>query len=331
VTDNVAGNSDVDDGSTTLTSPLIDASVGSGQDAVLSYYRWYNNAAGASPQADIFEIEISNDDGANWLPLETVGPSGSEVFGGWVKKQFLVSDFVAPTSTMRVRFTASDLGDGSVVEAAVDGVEIQIVECVTVDVSINQGELQRSMLMDLNISFAGDVEIGESAFTLEKVGDGNVPVSFTTEFDGSRTNATLSFSGPFTADSGSLVDGNYQLTIDGDEVIDSQGSPMDLDGDGSPGGILVFGDEESETFYRFFGDTDQNRAVNIFDLLEFRRSYRLVTGDASFNASFDSNGDGSVDVFDLLRFRQNYRLTLPFDDGNSARSKPESGGGKPGR
>ena len=42
VTDNMAGNSDVDGGSTTLTSPLMDASVGSGQEAVLSYYRWYD-------------------------------------------------------------------------------------------------------------------------------------------------------------------------------------------------------------------------------------------------------------------------------------------------
>ena len=138
VTDNVAGNSDVDDGSTILTSPLLDASVGSAQDAVLSYYRWYNNAVGASPQEDVFEMEISNDNGANWVPLETVGPTGPEVFGGWVKKQFLISDFIAPTSTMRVRFIASDLGEGSVVEAAVDGVEIQVVDCVTVDVAINQ-------------------------------------------------------------------------------------------------------------------------------------------------------------------------------------------------
>ena len=30
---------------------------------------------------------------------------------------------------MRIRFTASDLGDGSVVEAAVDGVSIDMIQC----------------------------------------------------------------------------------------------------------------------------------------------------------------------------------------------------------
>ncbi len=313
LTDNVAGNSDVDGGSTTLTSPLMDASVTSSQEAVLSYYRWYNNAAGASPQADIFEIEISNDDGANWVPLDSVGPTGSEVFGGWVKKQFLISNVVTPTSNMRVRFTASDVGDGSVVEAAVDGIEIQVVECVTVDVAINRGELQRSMVLDLNVSFAGNVEIGESAFSFEKLGDGNVPVTFTEEFESGRTKATLSFLGPFTEPSGSLMDGNYQLTINGD-LITSNGVALDVDGDGVPGGLLIFGDQESDALYRLFADSDQNRVVDIFDLLGFRQTFLLMTGDSSFDDTFDWNLDGIINVFDLLKLRQNWLKEMPFDN-----------------
>lgn len=130
VTDNVAGNSDVDGGSTILTSPVMDGSVGANQQAVLTYYRWYDNTAGNAPQEDTFVVEISNDGGSSWSNLEIVGPSGSEVFGGWVKKHFLISDFVAPSNQMRLRFTASDLINGSVVEAGVDGVEIQVVDCV---------------------------------------------------------------------------------------------------------------------------------------------------------------------------------------------------------
>ena len=130
VTDNATGNSDVDGGSTVLTSPIMDASVSSSEDAVLVYYRWYNNSAGNAPFEDEFVIEISNDGGASWSSLETVGPTGDDVNGGWVKKQFLVSDFVTPTNQMRVRFTASDFGNGSVVEAGVDGVEIQLVDCL---------------------------------------------------------------------------------------------------------------------------------------------------------------------------------------------------------
>lgn len=326
LTDNVAGNSDVDGGSTILTSPTLDAGVGSGQEAVLSYYRWYNNSVGIVD--DIFEVEISNDDGANWVALETVGPTGSEVLGGWVKKQFLISDFVAPTANTRIRFIASDIGEGSVVEAAVDGIEIQIVDCVIVEASINQGEFQRSMLMDLNVSFAGDVQIGSSAFTLEKLGDGDVPISFTTALEDGRTHATLSFLGSFTETSGSLVDGNYQLTIDGSSVTDAQGSSMDIDGDGFPGGTIVIGDEESEAFYRLFGDVDQSRSVNIIDLLGFRQAFQMMTGDASFDVGFDWNVDGLINVIDLLRFRQNYLKTLPFDDGSNLRLKSGSSKGE---
>ena len=49
--------------------------------------------------------------------------------GGWLSKTFVIDEFVTPTSNMRVRFIASDLGDGSVVEAAVDGVNIMLIEC----------------------------------------------------------------------------------------------------------------------------------------------------------------------------------------------------------
>ncbi len=129
LTDNVDGNSDVDDGSTILTSPLMDATAAAGQVAVLRYRRWYSNNVGADPENDIFVVEISNDGGTNWTNLEVVGPTGPEVQGGWIEKSFRISDVIPPTSQMRVRFNASDLTNPSVVEAAVDSVQIAIVTC----------------------------------------------------------------------------------------------------------------------------------------------------------------------------------------------------------
>ena len=52
-----------------------------------------------------------------------------EAEGGWYLKQFVVSNFVNNTDTFQVRFTAQDLGQFSVVEAAVDGVQIVTVIC----------------------------------------------------------------------------------------------------------------------------------------------------------------------------------------------------------
>ena len=65
------------------------------------------------------QIDVTSD-GTNWVRVETVGPTGSEVVGGWIFHSFIVTDFVPLSATVRVRFRASDLGLGSLVEAAID-------------------------------------------------------------------------------------------------------------------------------------------------------------------------------------------------------------------
>jgi hypothetical protein len=133
LTDNVDGNSDVDSGSTTLTSPVMDASAGP---ALISYYRWYSNTSGSNPQQDIFVIEVSDNGGLSWVNLETVGPSATspnpEVNGGWFQKEFALASipgFNELTSQFRIRFIASDTDPQSVVEAGVDLVKLFWLDC----------------------------------------------------------------------------------------------------------------------------------------------------------------------------------------------------------
>ena len=112
------GGNDIDGGATSLTSPIFDLSDASG--ATVRYARWFSNTAGNAPNEDILLVEISDNNGSTWTTLETVGPTGPETSGGWNEVAFRVGDFVALTSTVRVRFTASDEINGSIVEAAID-------------------------------------------------------------------------------------------------------------------------------------------------------------------------------------------------------------------
>jgi hypothetical protein len=112
-------NTDVDGGSTVLTSGRFLAEEGTR----VTWAQWYDNTGsgtGADPGADVFTTEITNDNGASWVLVEQIGPSDSQSSGGWFAKEILVSDFVTPTSLCRIRWTASDLGSGSVIEAAID-------------------------------------------------------------------------------------------------------------------------------------------------------------------------------------------------------------------
>ena len=62
------GFDDVDNGKTTLLSPVFDLS---GYNEVLvSYWRWYTNNQAFNPGNDIWNVQISDDDGATWIDLE---------------------------------------------------------------------------------------------------------------------------------------------------------------------------------------------------------------------------------------------------------------------
>jgi len=121
------GDNDVDGGTTSLVSNQIDLSAT--ESATISYARWYSNNTGAAPNTDVFEVFVSDDDGQNYVLVETVGPAGAGTSGGWIETGFNVGDFVELTSTIRVKFVASDLGDGSIVEAGIDDVRIFGVSC----------------------------------------------------------------------------------------------------------------------------------------------------------------------------------------------------------
>ncbi len=122
------GGSDVDNGRTTLTTPVLDLS-DAPQATTISYWRWFSNSAGASPFEDVFRIDISNNNGQTWTSVEIVGPTGDQVSGGWFHHAFRPADLLPLTAQMRMRFIAADEGAGSVVEAAIDAFRVETLVC----------------------------------------------------------------------------------------------------------------------------------------------------------------------------------------------------------
>jgi hypothetical protein len=136
-------NTDVDGGSTTLTSGRF----GSEENTVVTWAQWYDNTGsgtGGSPGLDVFTTEITNDNGATWVLVDQVGPSDSQSSGGWFQKQILVNDYVTPSTLCRIRWTASDADPGSVIEAGIDA--FGTGECVAADVII--GDLNGDKLIN---------------------------------------------------------------------------------------------------------------------------------------------------------------------------------------
>ncbi len=116
VTGNTA-NQDVDGGPTILTSPLLDLSaVGN---PIVSYARWM-----AANDTDKLVVEVSNNNGANWVVVEEVGNAS-----GWQEASFAVEDFVTPTDQVRVRFSISDQPNNSVTEGGLDAFSVTAFVC----------------------------------------------------------------------------------------------------------------------------------------------------------------------------------------------------------
>jgi len=193
-------------------------------------------------------------------------------------------------------------------------VRILIPDPMPIDVEISDGEDQRSLLREIDVTLPGDVQIDADAFSIVNRNDNSISpaISFTTELVNGSTVATLTFSGDDINGSGSLPDGNYELTINGDLITNAQGIVFDADGDGTPGGQLVIGDQAEDGLFRFFGDSDGDRDTDGIDAFLLIGTIFVSADEPNFNGIFDFDGDDDVDGIDAFPFINNIFQMLPF-------------------
>ena len=116
-------NSDVDNGTTTLTSPVMDMSYG----GTVSYAYWLNDdPLGYLGVEDSMEVEVAiNAAGDNWQNIRTYTTASA----GWRTDSIEVGTEVSATATFRIRFSVSDLTPGDVVEGGLDAVAVTSFTC----------------------------------------------------------------------------------------------------------------------------------------------------------------------------------------------------------
>ena len=127
VTENYAGNSDVDGGAVRLVSPIIDMS-GGGATISYDYFLYLTNTTGA---VDMLLVEIDSNGGLGpWTEIARHTTNGGL---NWRSHTITQDDLdtagVTMNSTMRLRFTANDADPQSVVEAGLDAFMVASFSC----------------------------------------------------------------------------------------------------------------------------------------------------------------------------------------------------------
>ena len=79
--------------------------------------------------------------------------------------------------------------------------------------------------------------------------------------------------------------------------------------DGIAGDNYTFGDNQG--LFRYFGDSNGDRRVDIADFGLFSTSYGLHIGQSGFLAYFDYNNDGTIDIVDFGQFAIRMFTVLP--------------------
>lgn len=124
VTDNDSANScnsDVDDGTTILTSPIYDIAQG----GEFSFDYWYSDIPTGEVNGDQWAVEGSFNGGATWIPLRSL----TLVSSNWRSDTIVVGTEIAATDQMRFRFIVDDIGTQNVIEAGLDNIQVSRIVC----------------------------------------------------------------------------------------------------------------------------------------------------------------------------------------------------------
>ncbi len=140
---------DVDGGPTRLISPSFD--LGDASNPILRFAYWWSSD---DQDGDPFDIDMSNDDGASWIPVLTFVDIGYPI-ESWSVQDIEIAAAIDPaplTSVMKVRFSATDPGL-SIAEGAIDAVEIfevtcGSVECATIGDMTGEGDVNGNDVND---------------------------------------------------------------------------------------------------------------------------------------------------------------------------------------
>jgi len=128
LTENVYGNTDIDNGAVRLISPVFDMSQGGFIE--YDYYLYLTNPAGG---IDMLLVEINSDGGGvgSWIEIARHDTdNGLNWRHHIIEEDSLITAGVSLTQNMQIRFTANDGDPQSIVEAGVDGFRVGFVECI---------------------------------------------------------------------------------------------------------------------------------------------------------------------------------------------------------
>jgi hypothetical protein len=163
--------------------------------------------------------------------------------------------------------------------------------------------LQRSRVTSLTLAFNSVVNFAgtvANAFTLTRDGGGAVAYQASADNGSGVTVVTINaFTGNET-NFGSLRDGRFTLTALANQISNAAGQLNN-------GTDYTFGDAQG--LFRFFGDANGDRHVDIQDFGLFSSTFNLHSTDTGYLAYLDWNGDGTIDIADFGQF--SIRLFTP--------------------
>ena len=187
------------------------------------------------------------------------------------------------------------------------------------DIAVNDGELQRSSIEKLTVTFSGDANIlalissGQivDAIQVFNLSNGTmVPLGVSRyQYDSLRHSVRIDLTedGPGGGDTTMLADGRYQLRLNTALITDAANSGNHLiDGDGSNDGVVRF------DFHRLQADFDGDAKVGVLtDFVRFALHYASRAGTPRYDVMFDFNNDGRIDQKDFAVMRRRLGIVLP--------------------
>ncbi len=163
LTENVAGNTDVDGGSVSLISPSLDLSLGG--NIGYDYYLFLTDAAGG---VDHLLVEISETAGSGiWVEIARHDTDGGLYWRHHdIPESVITAQGVTLTSNMQLRFTVNDSDPQSIVEAGLDALTIFHVECTSGGCC---GEFTEGVTGNANCSDDGKLTLSDITRIIDRV------------------------------------------------------------------------------------------------------------------------------------------------------------------